>query len=87
MSVFMVERDLRGIAMADLAAAQQAAIATAEVMRGEGAQVRYMHSSFVPGDGRCMCFFESASVDEVKALNDRAGLPYSGVIEALDLRP
>lgn len=87
MTVFMVERDLAGIAMADLAAAQNAAIATAEAMRGEGSEVRYMHSSFVPGDGRCMCFFEGASADEVKALNDRAGLPYSNVAEALDLRP
>lgn len=87
MTIYMVERDLKGIAMADLAAAQKAAIATAEAMRGEGAAVRYLHSSFVPGDGRCMCFFEGASADEVKALNDRAGLPYGGITEALDLRP
>jgi hypothetical protein len=87
MTVYMVERDLKGIAMEDLAAAQKAAIATAEAMRGEGSQVRYMHSSFVPGDGRCMCFFKGDSAEEVQALNDRAGLPYSGVTEALDLRP
>ncbi len=87
MTVFMVERDLKGIAMNDLAAAQKAAIATAETMRGEGAGVRYLHSSFVPSDGRCMCFFEGRSAEAVKALNDRAGLPYSGVTEALDLRP
>jgi len=87
MTVFMVERDLKGIAMEDLGAAQKAALATAEIMREEGTQVRYMHSSFVPSDGRCMCFFEGASSDEIKALNDRAGLPYSGVTEALDLRP
>ena len=87
MTVFMVERDLKGIAMEDLAGAQKAAIATAEEMRGEGSQVRYMHSSFVPGDGRCMCFFDGSNADEIKALNDRAGLPYSSVIKALDLRP
>jgi len=87
MTVYMVERDLKGIAMEDLAAAQKVAIATAEAMRGEGAQVRYMHSSFVPSDGRCMCFFEGDSAQEVQALNDRAGIPYSRVTEALDLRP
>ena len=87
MSVFMVERDLKGIAMEDLAAAQKAAITTAETMRGEGSEVRYLHSSFVPSDGRCMCFFEGQTSDQVKALNDRAGLPYSRVTEALDLRP
>jgi hypothetical protein len=87
MTVFMVERDLKGIAMEDLAAAQKAAIATAETMRKEGSEVRYLHSSFVPSDGRCMCFFEGQSADQVKALNDRAGLPYGGVTEALDPRP
>lgn len=87
MTVYMVERDLKGIAMEDLAAAQKAAMATAETMRNEGTEVRYMHSSFVPGDGRCMCFFEGESADQVTALNDRAGLPYSRVTEALDLRP
>ena len=52
MTVYMVERDLKGVDMDDLAAAQKAAIATAETMRGEGAKISYMHSSFVPGDGR-----------------------------------
>lgn len=87
MTVYMVERDLKGIAMDDLAGAQRAAIATAETMRKEGISVNYMHSSFVPGDGRCMCFFEGENADQVKALNDRAGLPYNQVTEALDLRP
>jgi hypothetical protein len=87
MTVYMVERDLKGIAMNDLAAAQKAAIATAQTMRGEGVQVRYMHSAFVPGDGRCMCFFEGESPEQVQSLNDRANLPYHRVTEALDLRP
>jgi hypothetical protein len=87
MTVFMVERDLKGIAMEDLAGAQKAAIATAAAMRSEGSEVRYMHSSFVPGDGRCMCFFEGENAEQVTALNDRAGLPYHRVTEALDLRP
>jgi hypothetical protein len=87
MTVFMVERELKGIAMEDLAAAQKAAIATAEAMRGEGTDIRYMHSSFVPGDGRCMCFFDGENAEQVKSLNDRAGIPYSRVSEALDLRP
>jgi hypothetical protein len=87
MSVFMVERELKGIAMEDLAAAQKAAIATAEAMRSEGTEIRYMHSSFVPADGRCMCFFDGENAEQVKSLNDRAGIPYSRVSEALDLRP
>lgn len=87
MRVYMVERSLKGISMADLGAAQQAAIATAETMRGQGAAIRYIRSTFAPQDGRCMCLFEAGSADQVQALNDRAGLPYDRVVEALDLTP
>ncbi|NNU81500.1 DUF4242 domain-containing protein [Halovulum dunhuangense] len=87
MTVYMVERELKGIAMKDLAAAQRAAIGMAETMRGEGRDVRYIRSTFAPGDGRCMCLFEGDSADVVRNLNDRAGIPYSRVVEALDLTP
>ena len=87
MSVFMVERDLKGIAMEDLGAAQKAAIAKAEEMRRSGSDVRYIRTTFAPEDGRCMCLFEAGSEAEVKRLNDEAGLPYSRVVPAMDLTP
>ena len=87
MSVFMVERDLKGIAMEDLAAAQKAAIGKAEEMRRQGSDVRYIRTTFAPDDGRCMCLFEAGSEAEVKRLNDEAGLPYSRVVTAMDLTP
>lgn len=87
MSVYMVERDLKGISMDDLAGAQKAAIATAANMRAAGSEVAYLRSTFAPEDGRCMCLFDAASADEVKALNDSAGLPYSRIVPALDLTP
>lgn len=87
MAVFMVERELKGIAMADLAAAQKAAIGKAEEMRGGGTEIRYLRTAFAPEDGRCMCLFEAKSEAEVRRLNDEAGLPYSRVVPALDLTP
>ena len=87
MSVFMVERDLEGIAMEDLAAAQKAAIGKAEEMRREGSDVRYIRTTFAPEDGRCMCLFEAGSEAEVKRLNDEAGLPYTRIVPAMDLTP
>ncbi len=87
MTVYMVERDLKGIAMEDLAGAQQAAIAKAAEMRGRGADIHYIRSTFAPHDGRCMCLFEAVSEGDVKRLNDDAGLPYKQVVEALDLTP
>lgn len=87
MSVFMVERDLKGIAMEDLAAAQKAAIGKAEEMRQGGSDIRYIRTTFAPEDGRCMCLFEAGSDSEVRQLNDEAGLPYSRVVPAMDLTP
>ena len=87
MSVYMVERNLKGIAMDDLAGAQKAAIATAEKMRGQGVAISYIRSTFAPEDGRCMCLFDAGSEADVRALNDSAGLPYERVVEAMDLTP
>ena len=87
MPVFMVERNLKGISMEDLAGAQKAAIGTAEAMRAGGDQIRYIRSTFSPGDGRCMCLFESYTPAQVARLNDTAGLPYTQIVEALDLTP
>ncbi|SFL48499.1 DUF4242 domain-containing protein [Shimia aestuarii] len=87
MSVFMVERDLAGISMDDLAAAQKAAIETAEQMTNAGEKISYVRSTFAPDDGRCMCLFEGENENQVRNLNDKAGLPYNRVVAALDLTP
>ncbi|CAA9400692.1 MAG: hypothetical protein AVDCRST_MAG51-875 [uncultured Ramlibacter sp.] len=87
MSVFMVQRSLKGIPMDQLAAAQQRAIATAEEMRVGGEPVRYIRSAFVPDTGQCMCLFDAQNPDQVKRLNEKAGIPFDKVVPALDLSP
>lgn len=87
MGVFMVERSLKGISMNDLGAAQKAAIGTAKEMTSSGTDVRYIRSTFVPDSGRCMCLFEAKDAASVKALNDKAKLPYDSITPALDLTP
>ena len=87
MKVYMVERNLKGIAMSDLAAAQKLAIETSNQYAAKGTPMRYIRSTFTPEDGRCMCLFEANSSDSVKQLNDEAKIPYSRVVEALDLTP
>ena len=87
MSVFMVERDLAGISMDDLAAAQKAAIHTAEQMTDAGEKISYIRSTFAPEDGRCMCLFDGENESQVRNLNDKAGLPYNRVVRAMDLTP
>lgn len=87
MTVYMVDRDLPGIAMEDLAAAQRRAIDTATTMQGQGKPVSYIRSVFVPGESHCMCLFDAANPEMVAELNDIAQIPYTRITEALDLTP
>lgn len=87
MSVFMVERNLAGISLEDLGGAQKAAIATAKNMSDGGEKISYIRSTFAPDDGRCFCLFDAENAEQVRKLNDAAGLPYSAVTSAMDLTP
>ena len=87
MAVYMVERELPGITMDQLAAAQRAAIETGKQFTSEGKNVRYIRTTFVPNEAHCMCLFEADNADLVKEVNDAAKIPYTRVIEALDLTP
>lgn len=87
MTVYMVERSLKGISMEQLAGAQQAAIAKAQEITRAGTDVRYIRTTFAPDDGRCMCLFEAGSDAAVKRVNDEAGIPYDRVVTAMDLTP
>lgn len=87
MAVYMVERDLPGITNDALAGAQRAAITSAHKSTTDGTPVRYIRSTFVPGEARCMCLFEAASADAVRDVNESAGLPFTRIVEALDLTP
>lgn len=87
MPVYLVNRELAGISMEDLAAAQRAAIRTADSFRQDGEAVRYLRSVFVPSTGQCRCLFEADDAATVARVQDVAALPYEDVVEALDLPP
>lgn len=87
MAVYMVERDLPGIGMDQLAAAQRAAIETSRRFTAEGRPVRYIRSTFVPGEWRCQCLFEASEAKVVREVNEAAHIPFSRIVEALDLTP
>jgi len=82
MPVYVVNRELAGISMEDLAAAQQAAITTADSFRDSGRQVRRLRSTFVPATGQCRCLFEATDAALVSDVQDVAALPYEDVLEA-----
>jgi hypothetical protein len=87
MPVYMVERELPGVTMEQLADAQKKAIQTGKELTAEGRQVRYLRSMFVPGESRCMCLFEAASADHVKEANERAQIPFTRIVPAQDIAP
>jgi len=87
MAVYMVERELPGISNEGLAGAQKAAISSSQKSTSNGTPVRYIRSTFVPGEARCMCLFEAQSTDAVRDVNESAGLPFTRIIEAMDLTP
>lgn len=87
MPVYMVDRDLPGVTLDALTQAQRTAIDTAASYQAQGRDVRYIRSTFVPGESHCMCLFEAPSAQDVSDLNDEAQIPYTRVTEAMDLTP
>lgn len=87
MPVFMVERDLPGISMEQLADAQKKAIQAGRELTAQGREVRYIRSTFVPGESKCMCLFEAANPEWVREANERGQIPYTRIVPAEDLTP
>ena len=87
MAVYMVERDLPGITLEQLGGAQKAAIDTSKRLTEDGRPVRYIRSTYVPGEARCMCLFEAPNAQRVREVNEEAQIPFTRIVEALDLTP
>jgi Protein of unknown function (DUF4242) len=87
MAIYMVERELRGITTEQLADAQRAAISKSQQFTADGTPVRYIRSTFVPDESKCFCLFEAASQHTVRDVNTAAKLPFTRIVQALDLTP
>lgn len=82
MTKYLTERYLPGITPEQLSAAAKSAKTTTAQMAQEGTPVRYLRSTFIPGEEKCYCLFEGPSADVVKTANERAGLPFERIVEA-----
>ncbi len=87
MPVYLVERDLPGVTLEQLAAAQKRAIQTGKDLTAQGREVRYIRSTFVPGENKCMCLFEAPNPEHVREANERAEIPFTRIVPAEDLTP
>jgi hypothetical protein len=70
---------------ADLQQATARARQATDELRGEGQQVRFLRSIFVPEDDACFFLYEGPSADAVRAAALRAHLGVRRVDEALRL--
>jgi hypothetical protein len=87
MPTYLVDRDLPGVTLVELAEAQGRLLAAVEQTAQTGQAVRYLHSTFVPGESHLMCLFEASSAAVVMKVNEAARFPLLRVIEALDVTP
>jgi hypothetical protein len=84
MPVYVVERVLPGASIDAVQAIMRAAEEACQAFAAEGRTVRYLRSTFTPGDSRCRCLFEAANANLVEELNKAAQIPYSRIIIAFD---
>lgn len=85
MPKYMVERHLPGVTGDQLSAAATRAKETTAAMTDEGTPIRYLRSTFVPGEDKCYCLFDGPSPDAVEQANQRAKIPYERVVEAMHI--
>ncbi len=87
MATFLVLRQLPGVTRDQPAAAQQAATDAASRCTSDGRMVQYLGGFFLPGAGRAICIFGADSAADIAMVNQQAGVPFTEVFEAIEMRP
>lgn len=82
MPIFLVESYMPRTANA-LQVASASAHRAAELASNEGAYLRYLRTTFIPGDEICLHLFEASSASVVQAAAAHAGLECDRIVEAL----
>ena len=85
MNIYIADRDLPGVTLEQLAAAQKAAIETSQRFTEDGKPVRYIRTAWVPSESHVMCMFEADDPQAVRDVNEAAGIPFTCILEAMDL--
>ncbi len=85
MAVYLVDSVIPAVTMERLIKAQQAVIETCQRFTARGEYVRYIRSTYIPGESRCLCLFEAPNATTVEEVNEVAGLSYTRIVEAIEL--
>ncbi len=87
MTIYLVDRFAPDFTLKQLTITERAVIELSERFTANGKPVRYLHSTFVPQEGHCMSLFEARSAKIVQEVNEAAQLPFTRIIEAIELMP
>ena len=48
-------------------------------------EVTYLGSTYLPSDDSCFCRFEASTADDVRDVNEAAGVPFARIVVAEEL--
>ncbi len=85
MPAYIVERSLPALSDKHRSALQYALREASRRLTASGSPVHYLRSTFVPARSRCYCYFEAATRDRVRAVNEAALVPFIAIDEAIEL--
>ena len=85
MALYLVERRQPGISIEQLITAQRAAIEMSQRFTAKGKPARYIRTTLVPSESRCLTLFEAPNAKVVQEVNEAAQIPFDRIIEALEL--
>lgn len=86
MTLFLVEHRLRDVGEGHLAALRDAIHEIVLRLDGaaDGQRIRYVRSTVLTGEGRCICVFEASSEALVRRANELAQVPIASIAEAVN---
>jgi hypothetical protein len=87
MPVYVADSYLPGITLEQVTATQRAAMEASRRFTADGKPVRYLRSVFVPSESHCLSLFEAPDARRVQEVNEVARIPFTRIVEALDLSP
>jgi hypothetical protein len=87
MAQYVVKRDLPGITPDALQSAGIRAKTCCSQMTSEGQSVRWIRSFFLPETQQTHCYFEAVSKSAVEEANQRARIPFTQIVEVVEMTP
>jgi hypothetical protein len=87
MPFYVVKRELPGVTPEMLKSAGMRAKTCCAQMTQEGESVNWIRSFFLPETAETHCYFEAASKTAVEEANTRARIPFTAIVEVMEMTP